>query len=627
MQLSISTSSVPGDLLTKLETIAAAGFDKVDFHESDLIDFSGTAKDIGKYLLDFGLTVNSFYPFDDFEGFDGAEREAAFARLKQKLNIMQDIGAETLLVGSTANKNTSTDRKRIIADFSELARHAEKAGCRAALMALPWAHHIREEAHAFEIIEEINSPYLGLALNSLFSLANGSQAARLRDLSGERIFHIQIADAPALHFDISQLQEQFRLLPGQGKLNLASFVRILSRAGYSGTWSIAQIGESFTERRETYAQDGYRSLVSLLDDVARSEPILSLPVKGLPEKIHTRGFEFIEFTVDGEAKDTLCTVLSEMSFRKERQHRTKSVELWRQGAINIVVNSETKGFAAEALNQKGPCVCDMGLRVHDADQTLQRAMKLGTPIFSQPTGSGELDIPAIKSVDGLVVHFIDEKSNLHRVWDIEFDPVPKTIAPQPAGLRRIDHIAQAMQYQEMQSWLTYYLSTFEMEKADIVDVMDPSGVILSQALTSPENEVRLNLNGVREQETFAGNFLANGAHTGIQHIAFYSDDIFETSEQLEATGFDRLPVAADYYEELKNRFGLTDGFVEALRSGNIFYDRDEKGEYFQIYSASFWGGFFFEIVERRGGYQGYGARNAPIRLAAQTHHMRNGGTI
>jgi 4-hydroxyphenylpyruvate dioxygenase len=220
------------------------------------------------------------------------------------------------------------------------------------------------------------------------------------------------------------------------------------------------------------------------------------------------------------------------------------------------------------------------------------------------------------------VHFIDEKSDLHRVWDIEFDPAPKTKAPQPAGLRRIDHVAQTMRYQEMQSWLTYYLTTFQMEKADVVDVVDPSGLILSQAISSPEGEVRLNLNGAGGQGTFAGTFLSKGDGAGVQHIAFASDDIFETSAQLATAGFERLTIAANYYDDLQTRFGLNEGLIKALRDANILYDRDGRGEYFQIYSASFWGGFFFEIVQRRGGYDGYGARNAPIRLAAQMQHTK-----
>ncbi len=276
----------------------------------------------------------------------------------------------------------------------------------------------------------------------------------------------------------------------------------------------------------------------------------------------------------------------------------------------------------EALAEHGPCVCDMGLRVKDADQTVARATRLGTPEFSQPVGSGELDIPAIKGVGGTVVHFIDEKSNLHHVWDIEFEPVSKAEASQPAGLRRVDHVAQTMRYQEMQSWLTYYTSTFQMEKARIVDVADPLGIVLSQALASPDGEVRLNLNGAGESRTFAGAFLAEGFGAGVQHIAFLSDDIFETSSQLAAFGFERLSIAGNYYDDLKVRFGLPEDLVSALREGHILYDREGRAEYFQIYGLPIFNGFFFEIAQRKGGYQGYGARNAPIRLAAQMHHRR-----
>ena len=101
-----------------------------------------------------------------------------------------------------------------------------------------------------------------------------------------------------------------------------------------------------------------------------------------------------------------------------------------------------------------------------------------------------------------------------------------------------------------------------------------------------------------------------------------TDDIFETSAQLHAAGLERLTIPANYYEDLRVRFDLEDEILEALRFGNILYDKDGEGEYFQIYSTTFWSGFFFEIVERRRGYEGYGARNAPIRLTAQMHHMK-----
>ena len=619
-KLAIATTSIPGDLLAKLETIAAAGFSGIELYEPDLTGFSGTVEQVAQKAAELGLTIEVFQLFQDFEGLAGRERKAAFARLDQKLQLVRALSAKTLLIGTSTRKDAATDLDSIVADFSRLADRVADNGCRAALLALPWAAHLRKELDASRIVEAVDKPQFGLALNSFFSLADGSQAARLRDMAGQRIFHVQLVDAPTFASGISGLNSQPNLLPGQGNLNLSSFVKILSRAGYSGPWSIAGIRGSADSGFENHALDGYRALVSLLDDVARTEPTLSSPLPGLPERVYPTGIEFIEFAVDAASRTALTSILQGMSFRMERRHVSKSVELWRQGAINIVVNSEADGYAADAFVEHGPCVCDMGLRVKDAGQTVARATKLGAPEFSQPVGSGELDIPAIKGIGGSVVHFIDEKSDLHRVWDIEFDPVPKTEASPPAGLRRVDHVAQTMRYQDMQSWLTYYSSTFQLEKAAIVDVADPSGVTLSQALSSPEGEVRLNLNGAGERRTFAGAFLADGFGAGVQHIAFETDDICETSAQLASSKFLRLEISGNYYDDLKVRFGLSDDRVAALRDGHILYDNDGKSEYFQIYGLPLFNGFFFEIVQRKGGYQGYGARNAPIRLAAQMHH-------
>jgi 4-hydroxyphenylpyruvate dioxygenase len=422
-------------LPTKLEMIAAAGFSGVELYEPDLTGFSGAVDQIAKKAVELGLGIDVFQPFHDFEGLVGPERDAAFARLDQKLNLVDGLSAKTLLVGTSTRKDATADFDTIVADFSKLADRVAEKGCRAALIALPWAAHVRNELEALRIVEAVDKPQFGLALNSFFSLADGSQAARLRDIPGERIFHVQLSDAPKFDYDITRLKSHFGLLPGQGELNLPSFVRILSRAGYTGPWSIARIRGGAEGGTDTHARDGYRALVSLLDEVAQTEPTLEKPLQDLPDRVYPTGVEFIEFAVDRDSRNALTDVLQGMSFRMERQHVSKSVELWRQGAINIVVNSEVDGFAADAFAEHGPCVCDMGLRVQDASQTVARATKLGAPEFSQPVGTGELDIPAIKGVGGSVVHFIDEKSDLHRVWDIEFNPVSKTEASPPAGLR------------------------------------------------------------------------------------------------------------------------------------------------------------------------------------------------
>ncbi len=228
-RLTIATTCVPGDLPTKLERIASAGFSGVELYEPDLTGFTGTLEEVATIADALGLNIDVFQPFHDFEGLGGKDRDAAYARLDHKLGLMNSLSAKTLLVGTSTRKDSSPNLNDVVKDFTELAERAAKARCRAALIALPWAAHLRTEMDALDVISAVDHPNFGMGLNSFFSLADGSQAARLRDIPGERIFHVQLSDAPAIDYDITRLKSHFGLLPGQGDLNLPSFVRVLSR--------------------------------------------------------------------------------------------------------------------------------------------------------------------------------------------------------------------------------------------------------------------------------------------------------------------------------------------------------------------------------------------------------------
>ncbi|MYJ88052.1 MAG: sugar phosphate isomerase/epimerase and 4-hydroxyphenylpyruvate domain-containing protein [Rhodobacteraceae bacterium] len=619
--LSISTASIPGILGDKLIEIASAGFSGVELHEPDFTGFHTTSVELRKLVNDLNLKILLLKSFHDLEGWTGKRKTLAFDQLEHKFDLMEELDITMLSI--EASSAVPDDDCNIVHDLAEAAERANKRGIRLAYMAVPWAGQIKSNDQALDLINEVDNPNLGLLLNSNLSLVDGIKPAQLNHLPSARIFHVQLSDTTRIGSIASRNDHANVLLPGQGNLNLAGFVKVIAHNGYKGAWSIAMFNENSPRPgNRTLARDGYRALVNLLDDVSRNNPDLNFEIPDLPPRVHASGFEFIEFAVDKDCASELTDLLSSSCFRLERHHITKSVELWRQGSVNIIVNTESKGYAHKAFEAHGPTVCDIGLRVDNASQTINRAGGLGTPRFSQPVGSGELDIPAIRGVGGNVVHFIDENSNLHRVWDIEFNPVANISAIQPAGIRRVDHVSQTMRYEEMQSWVLYYISTFEASKSPIFDVADPSGVVHSQAIESPEGEVRLNLNGVEGQHTFAASFLHDHYAAGVQHIAFLTDDIFETSKQLDDCGFRRLEISSNYYDHVQAHFGLEKGLVDRLKFGNILYDRQDKGEYFQIYSRPIFQGFFFEIVQRSGGYSGYGARNASVRLAAQKIHQK-----
>jgi 4-hydroxyphenylpyruvate dioxygenase len=101
-----------------------------------------------------------------------------------------------------------------------------------------------------------------------------------------------------------------------------------------------------------------------------------------------------------------------------------------------------------------------------------------------------------------------------------------------------------------------------------------------------------------------------------EHIAFAVDNLVSAARAARERGLEFLQIPANYYEDLDARFDLEPGFLATLKELNLLYDRDADGEFLHFYTATV-GSVFFEMVERRGGYGGYGAPNAPVRHAVQ----------
>jgi 4-hydroxyphenylpyruvate dioxygenase len=87
---------------------------------------------------------------------------------------------------------------------------------------------------------------------------------------------------------------------------------------------------------------------------------------------------------------------------------------------------------------------------------------------------------------------------------------------------------------------------------------------------------------------------------------------------LRARGVALMAVPDNYYLDLDARFGLTASTVAHLREHQLLYDRDSDGELLHAYTDVLPTGFCVELLERRGGYDGYGAPNTHVRLAAQS---------
>ena len=617
MKTAIATLSITGEFADKLTAAAAAGFSGIEIGEQDFLAHGGTSVEIGRIVREHGLDIVLLDPVVDFEGMPEPFRSKAFDRIERRFDHMAELGTNLMLISSTAHPAALGGVDRMADDFSEIGKRAAARGLRVGYEARAWGRHISDYRDAWEVVRRAAHPAVGLVLDSFHILARGLSPENIRAIPSDRIFHVQVADAPNIDMDIKYKSLRFRALPGEGDLPLVDFLRAVAATGYAKYCSV-ETGNTINRgsaRRATC--DAYRALMDLADRAGRAESSTWLNRAQVPARARVEGVEFVEFTASPPEADVLGRTLRCLGFGQVAQHVSKAVTLWRQDGINIVINCERRGYAHSAYVMHGTSVCDIGLMVDNAKEAGRRAVTFGANYFSQQHGAGELAIPAVRGVGGSVLHFLDRKSELSDVWKTEFRPLAPDPQVRPVGLTRIDHVAQVMSQDELLSWTLFYTAIFDIGKAPEVNVADPGGIVQSRALQSDDGALRLTLNGVDTHRTFAGRFVSDSYGSSVQHLAFATDDIMVTAERLAENGFESLPITENYYTEIATEFELQPEMVARLRSANVLYDRDDRGgEYLQLYSRPYGDGFFFEIIERRGGYDGYGAPNAAYRTAA-----------
>lgn len=610
-KLSIATVSLSGALDEKLRAIAAAGFDEVEIFEADLLSFNGSPRDVGQMCRDLGLTICAFQPFRDFEGMPEPQRSRNFARAARKFDLMKELQTDLMLICSNISPASLGGIDRAAVDFRELGDLAAKHGIRVGFEALAWGAYVNDYRDAWEIVRRANHPSIGVILDSFHALAPAFPVSAIASIPADKIFLVQLADAPKLGLDVLSWSRHFRCFPGQGDLPVAEFMEAVQATGYSGAWSLEIFNDQFRAGSAVRtATDGLRSLILLQDQLAKT------PADALQPKTSTRGVGFIEFAVNETKATDLATLVSQLGFHKTGAHRSKDVERWSQGAIELVINSEPDGFAHSHYVTHGPGVCAIALDVGNTKQAMARAEALQARTFYQPVGPGELEIPAIHGVGGSLLYFLEAAG---KNWDVDFEPLQSNAGTDHLSV--VDHISQSMPYDEMLSWLLFYTGILDLQRLPQMEIPDPVGLVQSQALISANQSLRVILNGSSATRTLSNRFISEFFGSGVQHIAFLCDDIFAAVADMRKRGAKFLRIPDNYYDDVEAKYELDAELMAALRDNQILYDREGDGEFFQIYTPSFDERFFFEIVERRN-YQGFGAANAGIRLAAQTRDAR-----
>ncbi|NGO48490.1 bifunctional sugar phosphate isomerase/epimerase/4-hydroxyphenylpyruvate dioxygenase family protein [Streptomyces ureilyticus] len=596
MRTSIATVSLSGSLTEKLTAASRAGFDGVEIFENDLLASPLAPEEIRERCADLGLSIDLYQPMRDIEAVPSDEFARNLRRAERKFQLMRRLGADTVLVCSSVSPLAVDDDVLAARQLRQLAELAQEFGIRVAYEALAWGRHVSTYDHAWRIVERADHPALGTCLDSFHILARGSDPKGIADLPGEKIFFLQLADAPLLAMDVLQWSRHHRCFPGQGGFDVAGLLLHVLRTGYDGPLSLEVFNDVFRQAEAgPTAVDARRSLLVLQETVG---------VASLPAPVVPTGVAFAELvTPDAEP---LAALLGALGFARTARHRGKPVDLWQQGEARILVNT------GPADRRHGTALAALGLESPDPAGAARRAEALLAPVLPRRRAPQDVPLDAVAAPDGTELFFCATNRTELPNWLADFEDHEHT--GQAPNVHRIDHLALTQPWHHFDEAALFHRSVLGLQAQQSVDVADPYGLLRSRAVTNADGSVRIAL-------TVGAAPTDDTVHA--QHIALATDDVVAAARRFREAGGHLLPIPANYYDDLAARFDLSEGELATYRELGILYDRDEHGVFRHCYTHTV-GRVFFELVQRDGGYRGYGAQNAPVRLAAQ--HAAGGVT-
>jgi 4-hydroxyphenylpyruvate dioxygenase len=622
MHKAIATVSVGGTLDDKLQAISAAKFDGIELFDNDLISSSLLPSDVAQRCADLGLSIDLFQPVRDFEGVAHQSFGTVLRYFQYKLDVMEGLEAATVLMCSNVTPEAIADPDLSAEQLHALGDLAQERGIVIAFEALAWGTHVNRLSHAWDIVRRADHPSVGLAVDTFHLLAKGDDASALNEIPANRIAFLQVADAPHLLMDILESSQHFRCFPGQGTLDVASVVDAVVSAGYRGPVSAAVFSDVVRAAPAAKtAMDAMRSLLYLEEqlrlrwdakrppDAPRPQIVLFDP----PPAPVSVDAAFVEVAVRPDDKD-FTDLLGRLGFRHAGTHRTKPVSWWCNGGANVILDASSDLSDHRAATLSRPVVTALCVQTAGVADLATRSAALMWPSVQRRRGPGEAMLPGLSTPSGTHV-FITAPTGDVDDWHNDFIPVPaEADGADEDGWLGIDHIGMIVDPGQLDEEVSFYRTLFGLTSGPVSEFVDPQGRLRSRVLRPAQGDLRVVLN------VTAGRSVPTP--TGVNQLAFACDDIFAAVARLRQRGMDLLSIPDNYYVDVRARFDLDSKFVGRLRENGILYDRTERGEFLHVYTQKIEGRFYVEFLQRIGDYDGYGAPNTYIRLAAQAVAQR-----
>ena len=608
LRTALATVCISGTLEDKLTAAAAAGFDGVEIFEPDFTVSPLAAREVRSRCADLELSIDLYQPFRDFDSVNPETLQLSLRRAERKFDVMEQLGTDLILVCSAVSADAVDDDDRIAEQLHQLASRAQERGMRISYEALAWGRYVNTYERSWDIVRTADHPALGLCIDSFHILSKGSDPAGIEKIPGEKLFFLQLADAPYLDMDVLQWSRHYRLFPGQGTFDLPAFLGHVLAAGYTGPLSLEVFNDVFRQSDpKRSAVDAHRSLLALHESTLGHLPATDGGSAVPPSLPSLAGFAFTELAVTPDSDPAVQATLTALGFTRSGQHRSKPVQLWEQGTARVLLNSST----TDDEHPTGAAVAALGLETANPADAAARSQALLAPVLPRLRGPAEADLAAVAAPDGTSVFYCRTGAGDDSSWLSDFTPT----GAEPrggSGISHTDHVALTQPFDRFDEAALFYRTVLGLQTQHSSEIAAPFGLVRNRAVANADGSVRVCL---------SVSVLRRGSEwqpgvTDPQHVAFATADIVDVARAATAAGAPIVAVPDNYYDDLDARLALPSSQLSELRELNILLDRSPDGEFLHFYTDVLGGRVFFEVVQRIGGYQGYGETNSPVRMAA-----------
>src|SRR4051812_5889833 len=211
-----------------------------------------------------------------------------------------------------------------------------------------------------------------------------------------------------------------------------------------------------------------------------------------------------------------------------------------------------------------------------------------------------------------MLYLIDQYGSKGEIYAKEFEYLPGVDRnPKGFGLTFIDHLTHNLFFGNMAKWADYYQRLFNFREIRYFDIKGAKTGLVSKAMTAPDGLVRIPLNESSDPKSQINEYLDQYHGEGIQHIACFTDTIYETVEAMRAQGIEFLDTPNAYYGVIDARIPNHGEDVARMSKNKILIDADpetHKKLLLQIFTKNAIGPIFFEIIQRKGN-TGFGEGN------------------